>query len=36
MVIGCISKKNLLLSNIAQLYVKELDDYLRVYKENHN
>ncbi|MEF2884058.1 MAG: LysR family transcriptional regulator [Ruminococcus sp.] len=36
MVIGYISKKNLLLSHIAELYVKELDNYLRVYKEIHN
>lgn len=36
MVIGYISKKNLMLSNIAELYVKELDNYLRVYKEIHN
>lgn len=36
MVIGYISKKNLMLSNIAALYVKELDNYLRVYKEIHN
>ena len=36
MVIGYISKKNLLLSHIAQLYVEELDNYLRVYKEIHN
>ena len=35
MVIGYISKKNLLLSHIAQLYVKELDSYLRVYQEIH-
>ncbi len=35
MVIGYISKKNLLLSHIAQLYVKELDNDLRVYQENH-
>ena len=36
MLIGYISKKNLLLSHIAELYVKELDNYLRVYKEIHN
>ena len=36
MVIGYISKKNLMLSNIAALYVKELDNYLRVYNEIHN
>lgn len=36
MIIGYISKKNLLLSHIAELYVKELDNYLRVYKEIHN
>ena len=36
MVIGYISKKNLLLSHIAELYVKELDNYLKVYKEIHN
>ena len=35
MVIGYISKKNLLLSHIAKLYVKELDNDLRVYQENH-
>ena len=35
MVIGYISKKNLLLSHIAQLYVKELDNYLKYYQENH-
>ena len=35
MVIGYISKKNLLLSHIAQLYVKELDNYLRSYQESH-
>ena len=36
MVIGYISKKNMLLSNIAQLYIKELDNYLRSYQEKHN
>ena len=36
MVIGYISKKNLLLSHIAQLYVNELDNYLRSYQENHS
>lgn len=36
MVIGYISKKNMLLSNIAKLYVKELDNYLRSYQEIHN
>ena len=35
MVIGYISKKNLLLSHIAQLYVKELDNYLRSYQQTH-
>lgn len=35
MVIGYIAKKNMLLSHIAQLYIKELDNYLRSYKENH-
>ncbi len=35
MVIGYISKKNLLLSHIAQLYVNELDNYLKDYQENH-
>lgn len=36
MIIGYISKKNMLLSHIAQLYIKELDNYLRSYQENHN
>ena len=35
MVIGYISKKNLLLSHIAQLYVKELKQYLCSYQESH-
>ena len=33
MVIGYISKKNMLLSHIAQLYVKEIDNYLRNYQQ---
>ena len=36
MVIGYISKKNLMLSNIAQLYVKELEQYLCSYQKTHN
>ena len=35
MVIGYISKKNLLLSNLAQLYVQELEQYLCSYQESH-
>ena len=35
MLIGYISKKNLLLSHIAQLYVKELEQYLCSYQESH-
>lgn len=35
MVIGYISKKNLMLSNIAALYVKELEQYLCRYQESH-
>lgn len=35
MTIGYISKKNMLLSHIAELYVRELDSYLRSYQENH-
>ena len=35
MVIGYISKKNMMLSNIAQLYVKELEQYLCSYQESH-
>ena len=35
MVIGYISKKNMMLSQIAELYVKELDHYLRTYQKNH-
>ena len=35
MVIGYISKKNLMLSNIAELYVKELEQYLCRYQESH-
>ena len=35
MVIGYISKKNLMLSNIAALYVKELEQYLCSYQESH-
>ncbi len=35
MVIGYISKKNLLLSHIAQLYVNELEQYLCSYQESH-
>ncbi|MBQ5398377.1 MAG: LysR family transcriptional regulator [Ruminococcus sp.] len=33
MVIGYISKKNMLLSHIAELYVKELDSYLKSYQK---
>ena len=36
MVIGYISKKNMLLSHIAELYIRELDSYLRSYQEKHN
>ena len=36
MVIGYISKKNMLMSHIAQLYINELDNYLRSYKEKHS
>ncbi len=36
MTIGYISKKNMLLSHIAQLYVSELDNYLRGYQEKHD
>ena len=36
MVIGYISKKNLLLSHIAQLYVEELEEYLCNYQQTHN
>ena len=35
MLIGYISKKKLLLSHIAQLYVKELEQYLCSYQESH-
>ena len=35
MVIGYISKKNLMLSNLAQLYVRELEQYLCSYQESH-
>lgn len=35
MVIGYISKKNMLLSHIAELYVQELDNYLHSYQEKH-
>ena len=35
MVIGYISKKNLLLSHIAQLYVEELGNYLCSYQKMH-
>lgn len=35
MTIGYISKKNMLLSNIAQLYIRELDNYLHSYQEQH-
>lgn len=35
MVIGYIAKKNLMLSHIAQLYVKELEQYLCSYQESH-
>lgn len=33
MTIGYISKKNMLLSHIAQLYINELDNYLHTYQE---
>ena len=36
MIIGYIARKNMLLSHIAQLYIMELDNYLRSYHENHN
>ncbi len=36
MVIGYISKKNMTLSHIAQLYIRELDNYLRIYQGKHN
>ncbi len=35
MVIGYISKKNMRLSHIAELYVSELANYLRSYQEEH-
>ena len=35
MLIGYIAKKKLLLSHIAQLYVKELEQYLCSYQESH-
>lgn len=35
MVIGYISKKNMMLSHIAELYVKELEQYLCRYQESH-
>lgn len=35
MEIGYITKKNLILSNVAQRYVQELDRYLKQYQETH-
>ncbi|MBO4831947.1 MAG: LysR family transcriptional regulator [Oscillospiraceae bacterium] len=35
MEIGYITKKNMILSNLAQLYIEELDRYLKSYKEKH-
>ena len=35
MEIGYITKKNLILSGMAQHYVQELDLYLRQYQETH-
>ena len=36
MIIGYIARKNMLLSHVAQLYIKELDNYLQSYHEKHN
>ena len=36
MVIGYIAKKNMILSNIAELYINELDNYLRSYQRKHS
>ncbi len=36
MVIGYISKKNMLLSHIAQLYIREIDNYLKSYQEKYH
>ena len=35
MEIGYITKKNMILSSMAQLYIEELDRYLKRYKEEH-
>ncbi len=36
MEIGYLTKKNMILSSMAQLYVQELDRYLKHYREKHN
>ena len=36
MEIGYLTKKNMILSSMAQLYVQELDRYLKHYQEKHN
>ena len=35
MEIGYITKKNMILSSMAELYVQELDRYLKQYQEEH-
>ncbi len=35
MEIGYITKKNMILSSMAQLYIEELDRYLKRYQEEH-
>ena len=35
MEIGYLTKKNLILSDLAQHYIRELDRYLRQYQETH-
>ena len=36
MEIGYISRKNMLLSDLAERYIRELDRYLKQYQETHN
>ena len=36
MVIGYLSKKNMLLSHIAQLYIREIDNYLKSYQKKYH
>ena len=36
MEIGYVTKKNMILSGMAELYIRELDRYLKQYQEEHS